>query len=110
MKQKLESTGCFKAVKVTIDTSELYENHSKHGHQIIFDLDEKLLNLSTHTGNHSFLRRQFSRSRNSLANLGVDIDKANPDGSINLSLPNVFGRGEMLSLKCKCHPPTQIQP
>ena len=51
MKQKLESTGCFKAVKVTIDTSELYENHSQHGHQIIFDLDEKLLNLSTHTGN-----------------------------------------------------------
>jgi len=81
VKQKLESTGCFKAVKVTIDTSELYENHSQHGHQIIFDLDEKLLNLSTHTG--------------------VDIDKANPDGSINLSLPNVFGRGEMLSLKCK---------
>jgi len=79
VKQKLESTGCFKAVKVTIDTSELYENHSQHGHQIIFDLDEKLLNLSTHTG--------------------VDIDKANPDGSINLSLPNVFGRGEMLSLK-----------
>ena len=33
--------------------------------------------------------------------IGVDIDKANPDGSINLSLPNVFGRGEMLSLKCK---------
>ena len=52
MKQKLESTGCFKAVKVTIDTSELYENHSQHGHQIIFDLDEKLLNLSTHTGIH----------------------------------------------------------
>ena len=51
MKQKLESTGCFKAVKVTIDTSELYENHSQNGHQIIFDLDEKLLNLSTHTGN-----------------------------------------------------------
>ena len=37
----------------------------------------------------------------SMAHLGVDIDKANPDGSINLSLPNVFGRGEMLSLKCK---------
>ena len=51
MKQRLESTGCFKAVKVTIDTSELYENHSPNGHQIIFDLDEKLLNLSTHTGN-----------------------------------------------------------
>lgn len=34
-----------------------------------------------------------------MAHLGVDIDKANPDGSINLSLPNVFGRGEMLSLK-----------
>ena len=56
VKQKLESTGCFKAVKVTIDTSELYENHSPHGHQIIFDLDEKLLNLSTHTGSFRLSR------------------------------------------------------
>ena len=56
VKQKLESTGCFKAVKVTIDTSELYENHSPHGHQIIFDLDEKLLNLSTHTGSFPISR------------------------------------------------------
>lgn len=79
VKERLEASGCFKAVKVTIDSSERYTNHSQNGHQIIFDLDEKLLNLSTHTG--------------------VDIEKANPDGSINLSLPNVFGRGEMLSLK-----------
>ena len=33
--------------------------------------------------------------------LGVDTEKANPDATINLSMPNVFGRGEKFSVKCE---------
>ena len=65
---------------VTIDTSEMNENHSPGGYQVFFELDEKILNLATHTG--------------------IDTEKANPEGSIDLSLPNLFGRGELLSIKC----------
>ena len=65
---------------VTIDTSEMSENHSPSGYQVFFELDEKILNLATHTG--------------------IDTEKANPEGSIDLSLPNLFGRGELLSIKC----------
>ena len=30
----------------------------------------------------------------------MDIDKANPNTSFNLTLPNVFGRGETISFQC----------
>jgi len=80
VKMALRETGCFNKVNVIIDTSAAYSEKSDNGVQVVFELDEKRLNLSTNTG--------------------MDIDKANPNTSFNLTLPNVFGRGETISFQC----------
>ena len=76
----LRESGAFNKVNVVIDTSSEYAKSSPHGVQVLFELDEKRLSLSTNTG--------------------MDIDKANPNTSFNLTLPNVFGRGETISFQC----------
>ena len=46
----LRETGSFNNVNVVIDTSSEYAKASPNGYQVIFELDEKRLNLSTNTG------------------------------------------------------------
>jgi hypothetical protein len=43
----MQATGLFKSVKLTVDTSEMYENASPNGYQLIFEVEEKLLNAAT---------------------------------------------------------------
>merc|ERR1712212_308501 len=78
-KDRFDATGCFKSVRVTLDTSECHDLHSPNGYQVFFELDEKLLNLNTGTG--------------------IDTEKANPDMTMNFNMPNLFGRGESISIK-----------
>lgn len=79
VRQEMQATGLFKSVKLTVDTSEMYENASPNGYQLIFEVEEKLLNAATSTQ--------------------LDPKSGNPDASINLKFPNLFGRGEQLKFE-----------
>lgn len=47
VRQELQNTGMFKSVKLTVDTSEMYEDATTNGYQLIYEVDEKLLSAST---------------------------------------------------------------
>ena len=50
VKIALRESGAFNKVNVVIDTSSEYAKSSPHGVQVLFELDEKRLSLSTNTG------------------------------------------------------------
>lgn len=79
VRQELQNTGMFKSVKLTVDTSEMYEDATTNGYQLIYEVDEKLLSASTSTQ--------------------MDAKSGNPDATVNLRFPNLLGRGEQLKFE-----------
>jgi len=79
VRQQLLSTGLFNSVKMTIDTTEMYEHKTENGYQIIYEVDEKLVHLNT--------------------SANLDPQSGNPDTSFKVGFPNLLGRGEQLKLE-----------
>ena len=107
VKLALRDSGCFNRVNVVIDSSSAYAKSSPNGVQVLFELDEKRLNLSTNTG------MDFDKStpRSGLkighvhqhfvhvqAHVRLKLKfQAKISTKVCCTIPNVLGRGESIS-------------